>query len=207
MQTWDEWDEYSARLGDWIDLRREPAGMGAYCTQIGPDGSGHERCGAACVASVLLSEGWDSDPYELMFQVAQDAGIENVGATSAQLLTAARKYGIPGNLWTGWSEAIEAIDRGEAVLCLLNNRYLIPRSYPSGDNWNAMHWIRVLGELDGGLMAYVYDPLTYCPQPTGTVYQGPAVYTTASIRAAIRKSPYQEAGITLRSPSGRRLNG
>jgi hypothetical protein len=181
--------------------------MPGYATQIGPDGSGHERCGAACVASVLLSAGWDSDPYELMFQIADEAGINNVGATSQQVLSAANKYGFTGDLWSGWADCLEALDRGHAVLALLNNKYLLPRTYPPGDAWNAMHWIRVVLELDGGLMTYCYDPLTYIPQVGGPVYQGPTVYTTASVRTGIRMSPYPEAGVILRSPSGAPLNG
>jgi hypothetical protein len=179
----------------------------AYCTQIGPDGSGHDRCGAAVVASCLLSEGWDSDPWELMLKIATENGIENRGATSQQVMQAGAVYGFAGDLWQLWKQALEAIDQGHAVLALLDNRYLVPRSYPPGASWNAMHWIRIVRAIDNEAYCYVYDPLTYCAQEIGVVYQGPGVYTTGSIRGAIMKSAYPEAGVILRSASGKNLNG
>ena len=53
--------------------------MGAYCTQIDPNGSGGDRCGPASCASVLLSEGWQSDPWQLTLQLAAQSDPEGNG--------------------------------------------------------------------------------------------------------------------------------
>src|SRR5215510_5450359 len=89
---WERWE----RLWTWeaphnttqCDGVRQMA-IGDYCTQMAPDGSGHEACGAACLASVALSNGWQSDPWELTKEIAIKYGIVDRGATSQQLLDAA----------------------------------------------------------------------------------------------------------------------
>lgn len=181
--------------------------VGTYCTQIGPDGSGHERCGAACLASVMLNEGWQSDPFMLTCQVADENGITDVGCTSDQLLAAAARYGFTGGKWHQMAEAWDLLANGHAVLVLCNNVYLAPRMYPPGAGWNAMHWIRILAPLENGQMVYSYDPLTYDHHPSGYTYQNPNAYLTYSVQRAVQVTAYPEAGIFLTSPSGKNLNG
>jgi hypothetical protein len=174
---------------------------------MGPDGSGHERCGAACLASVLLNEGWQSDPWGLTCQIADEAGITDRGATSQDLLQAAAKYGFTGDTWSQWGDVGAYLASGQAVLVLHNNVHLAPRMYPPSNAFNATHWIRLMALVDNEQMVYTYDPLTYDPHPSGYVYQNPCVYTAESVKQAIRSTPYPEAGIWLQSPSGRNLNG
>lgn len=181
--------------------------VGDYVTQIGPDGSGHERCGAACVASVLLSEGWQSDPFGLCCEVADKAGITDQGATSDDLLNVAATYGFSGGKWTTQAEGLDCYTAGHAVLALLDNHWLTPRAYPPGAQWNALHWIRLFDRLDQGEMWFCYDPLTYLYQPSGPVYQNPTVYLSGSIWNGIKHTTWPESGIFLMSPSGKNLNG
>lgn len=173
--------------------------MGAYVTQIGPDGSGHDRCGAAVVASCLLSAGWDSDPWELLLQITRDiwGGAEPDGATSGALAAVLERYGFAARTWVRWPEATAALTAGVDVLCLLNNRYLRPRAYPPGDAWNALHWIRLRALLDDGSYGFVYDPLCYIPQADGTIYQGPTAVDIGSLRTAIQQTPYEVAGLLV----------
>lgn len=179
---------------------------GDYVTQIGPDGSGHERCGGACIASCLLSDGWQSDPYELMVQVSDQCGFTDSGATSQQMLDCAAAHGLDGRLWIYAEEAVTAVAQGEAVLCLLDNQYMEPRTYPAGYQWEAMHWVRVRHISDFEELAYVYDPLTWQPQKDGSVYQGPVASTLEGLLKAIQATPYPEAGVILTSRQGRDLN-
>jgi hypothetical protein len=186
--------------------RREWIVSSAYCTQIDSSGSGGMRCGPASCASVLLSEGWQSDPWALTAQLDAQCDPHKDGTTSNDLLTLMDGYGFAGGLWYSWEDAQDCWRNGQAVLCLLDNSELEPRAYPPGDNWNAMHWIRILVEAGPDGMTYAYDPLTWMVQPDGRPYQGPTVYTSASIMRAIQTTAYPEAGISLVSPSGRNLN-
>lgn len=178
----------------------------AYCTQMAPDGSGGMRCGPASCASVLLSEGWQSDPWQLTLQLDGECPGAADGTTSQDLLNLMAGYGFGGGTWTTWPICRDHWAQGHAILCLLDNSYLIPRAYPPGDNWNAMHWIRVLIEAGPDAMTYAYDPLTWMVQPDGWAYQGPTVYQTSSIQSSIAHTAYPEAGIYLVSPSGQDLN-
>lgn len=178
----------------------------AYCTQIDPAGYGGMRCGPASCASVLLSEGWQSDPWELTMQLDAQVDPAKDGTTSHDLLTLMKGYGFDGNLWYTWPDAHSHWASGHAILALNDNRYLCPRSYPPGDNWNSLHWVRLLIEAGPDAMTYTYDPLTYLMQPNGAVYQGPTVYQSSSIMRAIQATTWPEAGIYLVSPSGRDLN-
>ena len=179
---------------------------GTYCTQIAPDGSGGMRCGPACVASVLLDDGWQSEPSQLTHQL--DAAVDPAkdGTTCDDLIGLAEACGLDGESWYSWDDATSALTNGAAVLCLLDNRQLLPRSYPNGESWNAMHWIRVVRVSDRDDMCYVYDPLTYLYQPDGTAYQGPVASTVEQVLAAIQATPYAEAGVILRSRTSRDLN-
>jgi hypothetical protein len=179
---------------------------GTYCTQIGPDGSGHERCGAAALASVVLDNGWQSDPWELTVQIADTYGITDQGATSQQLIAAAADYNLDGRLWYRWEELKAALSAGEAVLILCDNQYLEPRTYPAGYQWEAMHWVRAVVASDRDDMVYLYDPLTWAPQKDGTVYQGPVASSFDGINEAVSATPYSEAGVILRSRAGLDLN-
>lgn len=179
---------------------------GTYCTQIDPSGSGGMRCGPASVASVLLDEGWQSDPWQLTLQLDAQCDPGKDGTTCQDLIGLVERYGLAGRVWYQWNDAAQSLLRGDAVLCLLDNRYLLPRSYPNGDSWNAMHWIRVVVQSDRDDMCYVYDPLTYLYQPDGTVYQGPVASTAAQVMAAIAVTAYPEAGIIVSSATGKNLN-
>jgi hypothetical protein len=180
--------------------------MSAYCTQLAPDGSGHEACGAACLASVMLSEGWQSDPWGLTQQVAVDNGIWNEGATSQELLNAAFKYGFQGGLWYTWEEGLQHLRDGHGLLALNDNWLLEPRQYPRGGAWNSLHWVRLVQDIAVDGLVYTYDPLCYLQQVDGSVYQGPGVYTTPTVQSAIGSTSWPEAGIYLLSPSGKNLN-
>lgn len=179
---------------------------GTYCTQIGPDGSGHERCGGACLASCLLDDGWQSDPYELMVQVSNECGMTDRGCTSQQLIDCAAGRGLDGRLWYSADDVRSALAAGEAVLVLNDNKYLEPRPYPAGYGWEAMHWIRIVAASDRDNQAYVYDPLTYIGQKDGSVFQGPTTMDLETIMGAVRATPFAEAGVILTSRQGRRLN-
>jgi hypothetical protein len=99
-------------------------------------------------------------------------------------------YQLSARRWWLWPDAVGALEAGQAVLCLLDNWLLVPRHYPFGAGWNALHWVRLLRVCNGGVSALVYDPLVY-------PYQGPVVYTVASLRQAIAASPEAEAGVIL----------
>jgi hypothetical protein len=180
--------------------------MSAYCTQIDPGGYGGMRCGPACCASVLLSEGWQSDPWQLTCELDAKVDPQKDGTTSQDLLTLMADYGFAGGLWYTWDDFRAHRDAGHAVLALCDNAYLHPRMYPPGDNWNALHWIRLNLEHVPDEMVYAYDPLTYLPQPDGTVDQCPNVYWRNSVKDAIAHTAWPEAGIFLVSPSAKDLN-
>jgi hypothetical protein len=177
-----------------------------YCTQMAPDGTGGMRCGPACCASVLLSEGYESDPWQLTLQLDALVDPDKDGTTSQDLLTLMAGYGFGGGMWWTWEEAGENLRAGHAVLLLNDNRYLLPRPYPSSSSFNAMHWIRLVYGSVPDQMVYTYDPLTWMVQPDGTVYQGPTVHTAESCMAAGLATGYPEYGIYLISPSGKDLN-
>lgn len=179
---------------------------GSYCTQIDQYGSGRERCGGACLASCLLDDGWQSDPWQLTVDVSDGCGITDRGATSQQLIDCASAHGLSGRLWYSTGDAGAAIAAGEAVLVLCDNQYLEPRPYPAGYGWEAMHWIRVVAFTAHDKVCYVYDPLTYIPQKDGSIYQGPSAMDTATIMRAVQVTPYSEAGVILTSQQGRNLN-
>lgn len=179
---------------------------GSYCTQISPSGSGGMRCGPASVASVLLDDGWQSDPWELVLQLDQEVDPAKDGTTCDDLIRLADAHGVDGRNWYSWDDAIASMNMGAAVLCLLDNRYLLPRSYPNGESWNAMHWVRALVYSDRDDMVYLYDPLTYLYQPDGSVYQGPVASTQEQLWTAIMATSYSESGVILSSRQGRDLN-
>jgi hypothetical protein len=180
--------------------------VSAYCTQMDPNGSGGDRCGPASCASVLLSEGWQSDPWQLTLEVGGRCDPEMNGTTSDDLLNVMSDYGIPGDRWYGWDDLGELLEAGHAVLLLNENHLLVPRPYPSGSGFNATHWIRLVANSVPDAMLYVYDPLAYLYQPDGSVYQGPTVATAESVKAAGDATGYPEYGVYFVSPSGRRLN-
>jgi hypothetical protein len=180
--------------------------MSWYCTQIGPDGSGAMRCGPASCASVLLSEGYQSDPWELTLQLTAECPGSADGTTSQDLLNLMGNYGFTGGRWDTWSDLAGHWERGRAVLLLNANWHLTPRPYPAGEDWNAMHWLRMLGEVIPDKMIYTYDPLTWIYQPDGSAWQGPTVQEASSLKLAGEMTGYSEYGIWLASPTGRNLN-
>lgn len=179
---------------------------GSYCTQIGPDGYGAMRCGPASLASCLLDDGWESDPWELTLRVTSDCSFTQDGATSLEMISCAAAHGLDGRVWYTADELKQALAQGEGVLLLLDNRHMVPRSYPPGSSWNAMHWIRVVLHTERDDMAYVYDPLTYLAQPDGSVYQGPIASTAQGLLNAVMATGYAESGVILTSRQGRDLN-
>jgi hypothetical protein len=180
--------------------------MSAYCTQISPTGSGGMRCGPASCASVLLSEGWQSDPWELTLELDAKVDPAKDGTTSQDLLTLMAGYGFTGELWYSWADAEAMTASGLAVLALNTNWLLVPRPYPNADSWNALHWIRLLVTSVPDQMVYTYDPLCWIVQPDGSAYQGPTVQTVRSVQNAIASTAWPEAGVAFYSPSGKNLN-
>jgi hypothetical protein len=168
-----------------------------YCTQLGPDGYGHDRCWAACIASALLTFGWQSDPYGLMRDVTAKGPGDDHTEDVADLIATAEAMGIHGRPWTGWHECEEALAADEVPIALIANHLLIPRPYPPGAGWEALHYVRIRQVLDDGSLIYLYDPLCYLPQPLGGIYQGPTVVTYQSLTAAIMATPNQYAGVIL----------
>jgi len=164
------------------------------------------RCGPASCASVLLSEGWQSDPWALTLQLDAQVDPDKNGTTSQQLLALMSLYGFSGGLWDTWDDLYPHWEHGHAVLLLNQNWLLSPRPYPASTSFNATHWIRLLVEAGPDQMIYVYDPLTYLYQPDGKVFQGPTVATSSSCKAAGDATGYPEYGIYLISPSGKNLN-
>jgi hypothetical protein len=164
------------------------------------------RCGPASCASVLLSEGWQSDPWELTLTLDAKVDPQKDGTTSQDLLTLMDGYGFAGGIWYSWDDLDDLLRNGQAVLLLNANWVLNPRPYPQGTNWNAMHWIRIVAGSVPDQMLYIYDPLTYLYQPDGSVYQGPTVATVASCREAGDATGYPEYGVAFVSPSGKDLN-
>jgi hypothetical protein len=177
-----------------------------YCTQMAPDGSGGMRCGPASCASVLLSEGWESDPWALTLQLDAQVDPQKDGTTSQDLLNLMAAYGFAGGTWDTWSDLGWMWAAGHAVLLLNHNWLLEPRPYPGSNSFNAVHWVRLLAEAGPDQMIYTYDPLCWIVQPDGTAFQGPTVQTSASCKAAGDATGYPEYGIYLVSPSGRDLN-
>lgn len=171
-----------------------------------PSGSGGMRCGPASCASVLLSEGWQSDPWALTLELDAKVDLQKDGTTSQDLLTLMAGYGFSGGLWSNWSSLADLWQMGHAVLLLNANWYLEPRPYPSSSSFNAMHWLRMLVSAVPDAMIYTYDPLCWMVQPDGGAYQGPTVQTAASLKAAGDATGYPEYGIYLVSPSGKNLN-
>lgn len=181
-------------------------GYGSYCTQIDPSGSGGMRCGPACCASVLLDAGWQSDPWALTLQLDSEVPGSVDGTTSQDLIDLMNRYGFDGRTWQQWAEMRNALDQGEAVLVLCDNKFLEPRSYPPGAAWEAMHWVRVVVASDRDDMVYLYDPLTWIVQKDGSVYQGPVASTFDGLNDAISATPYWESGVIFTSRVGVDLN-
>lgn len=177
-----------------------------YCTQLDATGNGHYRCAGACLASALLDEGWQSDPWALTVQISDEEGWTDNGATSDQLISAAQARGLGGRKWTYWEELEQAVAQGEAVMVLCQNQYLEPRAYPMDYGWEALHWVRVLAVALRDDMCYVYDPLCYLAQKDGSVYQGPTLSTEGTMVTAIQTNGWPEAGVILTSGSGTNLN-
>lgn len=178
----------------------------SYCTQIDSTGNGHYRCGGACLASVLLDDGWQSDPWGLTVQVSDEEGWTDVGCTSDQMIDAAQRRGLNGRKFTYWEELEDALLAGEAPLLLLNNVFLVPRSYPPGHGWESLHWVRCAAFSNRDDMLYLYDPLTWIQQLDGSVYQGPVASTQEGCTQAIATTSWPEAGVILTSTTGRNLN-
>lgn len=168
-----------------------------YCTQLGPDGYGHDRCWAACIASALLTFGWQSDPYGLMREVTNRGAGDDHTENLDDLISTAESYGIHGRKWTLWREAEDALNQGDIPIALIANHLLIPRPYPNGAGWEALHFVRIRQVLDNGSLVYLYDPLCYLPQPMGGIYQGPTVVTFQSLAGAIMATPLDQAGVIL----------
>lgn len=167
-----------------------------YATQIFPDQTGHEGCGPAVVTSVQLSAGWDSDPFQLYVQNKSIiSGNTDAGTDANDLVNFLRGQGFDADVWTSWKDAVEVLSDGGAILYLHLNQYKTPRPYPNADGWDALHWSRLYQLSGGGDLCVDYDPLTYLPQPDGSIYQGPVVVTTDSLRASIRNTPYDYAGV------------
>jgi len=177
-----------------------------YCTQLDSTGNGHYRCGGASLASCLLDDGWQSDPWQLTVQLSDQYGWTDAGCTSDQLLAAADEHGLAGRKWTDWDDAFVALAGGEAVLALLNNRYITPRPYPFGSGWESLHWIRIVALSDRDDMAYCYDPLCYMQESSGGFYQGPTASTQEGLTGGIQTNGWPEAGVILTSRAGRPLN-
>ena len=173
-------------------------GPTAYATELGPDGSGHSRCGAAAVATDIMAKHAGSyDAYQLLLDVASKLPtIEQSGMTCDQMIAVMKGYGLTGTKWYAWKDLQDALASDKPVHCLVNNWYLQPRCYPAGSGWDALHWITVIKEVETGFY-YCYDPLTYLTGEYPTAYQGPNVYTGASIRLAIQATPVSEAGVIL----------
>jgi hypothetical protein len=177
-----------------------------YCTQLDSTGNGHYRCGGATLASVLLDDGWNSDPWELTVQISDEEGWTDVGCTSDQLIDAAGRRGLDGRKWVYMEELEEALKAGQAVAVLCQNQYLTPRPYPLDYGWEALHWIRALAVADRDDVVYCYDPLCWMVQKDGSAYQGPTVTTQDQLADAIRVNGWPEAGVLLSSRQGRDLN-
>lgn len=171
--------------------------FGDYCTQVGPDGSGHDRCAPACVASILLSEGWESDPWELTLEITAKHFVPEQGATAGQILDALAAYAQHGHTLITRHECLDALDGRQHLLLLVQNAVLVPRSYPPGPGWEALHWIRAVRTHEDETLLYCYDPLTYLPQRTGAIYQGPWLYTADSVWEAVRATPEPYAGVVV----------
>lgn len=177
-----------------------------YCTEIGPDGYGHARCGPAVIADVLLSKGWKSDPWGLTLEVTgKAAGLAGAapasytltgGMTVEQVVSVLEGYGQKATAWTAIGDATASLAAGKAVLCLVDNWMLKPRSYPAGSGWDALHWIRLVAMPEAGV-CYVHDPLVYQTGEYPGAYQGPTVCTWDSLQAAIRATPVAESGVIV----------
>lgn len=175
-------------------------GRQEYCTQLDQHGSGQDRCGGACLASALLHYGWQSDPWGLTVQLSDRYGITGVGVTAPRLLDCAKQEGLTGEAWYSQDAAGVHLGQDHAVLCLLDNRYLVPHVYPALPGWNALHWLRLVQMVDDNTMMYVYDPLCYDREPGAPLYQGPCAYTAESLWYAIQASPTPEWGIAVWKP-------
>src|SRR5689334_15777081 len=114
--------------------------MEHYVSELGPDLSGHRRCGAASIASILLDLGWDRWPYDLMLEVASKIpNIEQSGTTIGQAIDVCRSYGLKAADWIYWEEALSALSGQKSVLAWCDNWILNPRAYPDSASWDALH--------------------------------------------------------------------
>lgn len=174
-------------------------GLRAYVSQLGPDGLGHDRCAPACLASYLLDQGWQSDPWLLLQELAAPGAPLAADRTHGadELIAAARGKGFTAVEWVQWPAVAPLLGLpGVGVFALVDNSVLRPTAYPNVPGWRAMHWVRLVELIgDDADLCVCYDPLTYLPQPHGLVYQGPMLYTTDSVRAAIMATPYGYAGV------------
>lgn len=175
-----------------------------YCTELGPDGSGHARCGLACMVSVEMAYGNKYDPYQRLLQLqAKAPWVETSGMTSDQMIALAQSLGYQASKWVEWPEASAALAAGKKVLCLLDNWYLRPRMYPAGANWDALHWVRLVDLVGGGKYCQVMDSLVYVPGEYPRPYQGPSIVEAVSLQAAIAATTYNdgtpipEAGVLI----------
>jgi len=190
-----------------------------YCTQIDPQGSGENRCGAGVGASgqCTLVPG-DYDNYQLMrawtakindvrLAANRPGNIFTYGTDSQDIIDAAPSFGLKGRMWTPMSDAEAAWKAGEVVLALVRNQLVRPRLYPDAPGWTEhadgtpiQHWVRIdpltyHGKVDGAYLL-IMDPLCYLPE-NGAPYQGPACVTRGSVADAIANTNAVEAGVIL----------
>lgn len=182
-----------------------------YCTEIGPDGFGHARCGPACLAYHFIKAGWESDPFQLTLQLTYDilgvpydtplntfVGLPN-GATCQQLITVCGKYGVSASPIMSFTDAMNAAaDPTKTVVLLLDNWYIRPRVYPAGSGWDAAHFVAIDGIINEQY-AVLNDPLCYIAGEYPLAYQGFTIADTKSLKTAVVATPADwYVGITLR---------
>lgn len=190
-----------------------PPGTGAttvasrYCTEIGPDGSGHNRCGPAVIAHALLRAGWQSDPWGLTLEVTGKAlGLPGPasadmtlagGMTADQVANLLGYYGRPARVQPDAQQLLAAARTSAVTLWLVDNWYLRPRSYPVGTSWDALHWVAIAGWADSDV-CILNDPLTWIPGEYPQAYQGYTTCTVASLLQAVYATdPSLPAGVQI----------
>lgn len=174
--------------------------MNYYVSEFDSAWKAGNRCGPAALASVLLSRGWQSDGFALELELTHEVN-DNTGdtlpngSTVVDLIRVCGVKNLPAVAWFKQQEAIDALQAGKQVLALLDNWKLSPRSYPAGPNWDALHWIRLVGVVADGTWLVV-DPLCYINGETGT-YQGVTVATMDSVWEGILATPVAESGVIV----------
>lgn len=171
--------------------------MTHFVSEIGGDGSGHERCWPACLASSMLDRGATDDPSVLRDRLASEIpNLERYGTTIDQAATQVKDHQWQYNTVVTWDDIRAQLGLGHDVALLVNNFYLVPTFYPNAAGWHALHWVRVLQRVDSGLWLLM-DPLSWLPQPTGAPYEGLSLVTGTSLTRAIEVTPDDRAGIAI----------